>query len=132
MFVTLLVLTSYINNSSKGNAYCLCVGAGWYCAHARNLVSCPSINNNIVYGRWGLRFLPLARAVKDKSKEVKMLLTKYKVQDVIEDVHLDINDIMKGLQKHDEVQEWDNSHAFVAGYVEQLVKDAIIDQLGRM
>lgn len=61
-----------------------------------------------------------------------MLLTKYKVQDVIESVHLDINDIMKGLQKHDDVQEWDDSHAFVAGYVEQLVKDAIIDQLGRM
>nr|DAP75574.1 MAG TPA: Get5 carboxyl domain [Caudoviricetes sp.] len=39
---------------------------------------------------------------------------------------------MKGLEKHDNVQEWDNSHAFVAGYVEQRVKDAIIDQLGRM
>nr|DAL04066.1 MAG TPA: hypothetical protein [Caudoviricetes sp.] len=61
-----------------------------------------------------------------------MLLTKYKIQDVVEGVHLDINDIMKGLQKHDDVQEWDNSHAFVAGYVEQLVKDAIIDQLGRL
>lgn len=61
-----------------------------------------------------------------------MLLTKYKVQDVIEGVHLDINDIMKGLQKHDKVQEWDNSHTFVAGYVEQRVKDAIIDQLGRL
>ena len=61
-----------------------------------------------------------------------MLLTKYKVQDVIEGVHLDIDDIMKGLKEHDKVQEWDNSHAFVVGYVEQLVKDAIIDQLGRM
>lgn len=61
-----------------------------------------------------------------------MLLTKYKVQDVIEGVHLDIDDIMKGLEKSDEAQEWDNSHAFVAGYVEQRVKDAIIDQLGRM
>lgn len=61
-----------------------------------------------------------------------MLLTKYKVQDVIEGVHLDIDDIMKGLEKHNDVQEWDNSHAFVAGYVEQRVKDAIIDQLGRM
>lgn len=61
-----------------------------------------------------------------------MLLTKYKVQDVIEGVHLDINDIMKGLQKHDGAQEWDNSHAFVAGYVEQRVKDAILDQLGRL
>ena len=60
-----------------------------------------------------------------------MLLTKYKVQDVIEGVHPDINDIMKGLQKHDKVQEWDNSHAFVADYVEQLIKDAILDQLGR-
>lgn len=61
-----------------------------------------------------------------------MLLTKYKIQDVVEGVHLDINDIMKGLQEHDKGQEWDNSHVFVAGYVEQLVKDAIIDQLGRM
>jgi hypothetical protein len=61
-----------------------------------------------------------------------MLLTKHKTQDIVEGVHLDINDIMKGLQKHDEGQEWDNSHAFVAGYVEQLVKDAIIDELGRM
>lgn len=61
-----------------------------------------------------------------------MLLTKYKIQDVVENVQLDINDIMKGLKEHDDVQEWDDSHAFVAGYVEQLVKDAIIDQLGRM
>ena len=61
-----------------------------------------------------------------------MLLTKYKIQDVIEGVRLDINDIMEGLEKHDKVQEWDNSHAFVAGYVEQRVKDAIIDQLGRV
>lgn len=61
-----------------------------------------------------------------------MLLTKYKIQDLIEGVHLDIDDIMKGLEKHDDVQEWDNSHAFVAGYVEQRVKDAILDQLGRM
>lgn len=34
-----------------------------------------------------------------------MLLTKYKVQDVIEGVHLDIDDIMKGLEKHDDIQE---------------------------
>lgn len=61
-----------------------------------------------------------------------MLLTKYKVQDIIEGVHLDINDIVRGLQKHDDVQEWDNSHAFVAGYVEQRVKDAILDQIGRL
>lgn len=61
-----------------------------------------------------------------------MLLTKYKIQDVVEGVHLDIDDIMKGLEKHDDVQEWDNSHAFVAGYVEQRVKDAILDQLGRL
>lgn len=61
-----------------------------------------------------------------------MLLTKYKIQDVVEGVHLDIDDIMKGLGKHDDVQEWDNSHAFVAGYVEQRVKDAILDQLGRL
>ncbi len=61
-----------------------------------------------------------------------MLLTKYKIQDIVESVHLDINDIMKGLQEHDEAQEWDNSHAFVAGYVEQRVKDAILDQLGRL
>ena len=61
-----------------------------------------------------------------------MLLTKYKIQDVVEGVHLDINDIMKGLQKHDGVQEWDNSHAFVVGYVEQLVKDTILDRLSRM
>ena len=65
-------------------------------------------------------------------EEVDMLLTKYKLQDMIEKVELDINDVMHGLEKHDEAQEWDNSHAFVAGYVEQLVKDAIVDQLGRM
>lgn len=65
-------------------------------------------------------------------EEVDMLLTKYKLQDMIEKVELDINDVMHGLEKHDGAQEWDNSHAFVAGYVEQLVKDAIIDQLGRM
>lgn len=65
-------------------------------------------------------------------EEVDMLLTKYKLQEMIEKVELDINDVMHGLEKHDEAQEWDNSHAFVAGYVEQLVKDAIIDQLGRM
>lgn len=65
-------------------------------------------------------------------EEVDMLLTKYKLQDMIEKVELDINDVMHGLEKSDEVQEWDNSHAFVVGYVEQLVKDAIIDQLGRM
>ena len=76
--------------------------------------------------------MPVARAVKDENREVQMLLTKHKAQDIVEGVHLDINDIMKGLQKHDEAQEWDNSHAFVAGYVEQRVKDAIIDQLGRM
>lgn len=65
-------------------------------------------------------------------EEVDMLLTKYKLQEMIEKVELDINDVMHGLEKHDEAQEWDDSHAFVAGYVEQLVKDAIIDQLGRM
>lgn len=65
-------------------------------------------------------------------EEVDMLLTKYKIQDMIEKTELDINDVMHGLEKHDEAQEWDNSHAFVAGYVEQRVKDAIIDQLGRM
>nr|DAS36820.1 MAG TPA: hypothetical protein [Caudoviricetes sp.] len=65
-------------------------------------------------------------------EEVDMLLTKYKLQDMIEKVELDINDVMHGLEKSDEAQEWDDSHAFVAGYVEQLVKDAIIDQLGRM
>lgn len=75
----------------------------------------------------------MARTVKDESRKVvQMLLTKYKIQDVVEGVQLDINDIMKGLKEHDDVQEWDNSHAFVAGYVEQRVKDAIIDQLGRM
>ena len=65
-------------------------------------------------------------------ERIDMLLTKYKIQDMIEKVELNINDIMKGLKEHDDVQEWDNSHAFVAGYVEQRVKDAIIDQLGRM
>lgn len=65
-------------------------------------------------------------------ERVDMLLTKYKIQEMIEKVELDINDVMHGLEKHDEAQEWDNSHAFVAGYVEQRVKDAIIDQLGRM
>ena len=67
-----------------------------------------------------------------RKERTNMLLTKYKIQEMIEKVELDINDVMHGLQKHDEAQEWDNSHAFVAGYVEQLVKDAIIDQLGRM
>lgn len=61
-----------------------------------------------------------------------MLLTKYKIQEMIEKMELDINDVMHGLEKSDKAQEWDNSHAFVAGYVEQRVKDAIIDQLGRM
>lgn len=68
-----------------------------------------------------------------RNKErVNMLLTKYKIQEMVEKVELNINDVMHGLEKHDGAQEWDNSHAFVAGYVEQLVKDAIIDQLGRM
>lgn len=66
------------------------------------------------------------------KERVDMLLTKYKIQEMIEKTELDINDVMHGLEKHDEGQEWDNSHAFVAGYVEQRVKDAIIDQLGRM
>lgn len=61
-----------------------------------------------------------------------MLLTKYKIQDIVEGVRLDVNDIVKGLQKHDDVQEWNNSQAFVAGCAEQRVKDAIIDRLGRM
>lgn len=61
-----------------------------------------------------------------------MLLTKYKIQDIVENVQLDINDIMKGLKEHGDVQEWDNSHAFVAGYVEQRVKDVILDQIGRL
>ena len=65
-------------------------------------------------------------------EEVDMLLTKYKIQEMIEKVELNINDVMHGLEKHDEAREWDSSHAFVAGYVEQRVKDAIIDQLGRM
>lgn len=70
---------------------------------------------------------------RTRNKErVDMLLTKYKLQEMIEKVELDINDVMHSLEKHDEAQEWDNSHAFVAGYVEQRVKDAIIDQLGRM
>lgn len=67
-----------------------------------------------------------------RKERTNMLLTKYKIQDMIEKVELDINDVMHGLEKSDEAQEWDNSHAFVAGYVEQLVKDAIIDELGRM
>ena len=67
-----------------------------------------------------------------REERTNMLLTKYKIQEMIEKVELDINDVMHGLEKHDEAQEWDNSHAFVAGYVEQRVKDAIIDQLGRM
>lgn len=66
------------------------------------------------------------------KERVYMLLTKYKVQDMIEKIELDINGVMHGLEKHDEGQEWDNSHAFVAGYVEQLVKDAILDQIGRL
>lgn len=67
-----------------------------------------------------------------RKERTSMLLTKYKLQEMIEKVELDINDVMHGLEKSDEAQEWDNSHAFVAGYVEQRVKDAIIDQLGRM
>lgn len=73
----------------------------------------------------------MSKRVYNKER-VDMLLTKYKIQEMIEKVELDINDVMHGLEKHDGVQEWDNSHAFVAGYVEQRVKDAIIDQLGRM
>lgn len=73
----------------------------------------------------------MSKRVHNKER-IDMLLTKYKIQDMIEKVELDINDVMHGLEKHDGAQEWDNSHAFVAGYVEQLVKDAIIDQLGRM
>lgn len=71
------------------------------------------------------------KRIRNREK-VDMLLTKYKIQEMIEKVELDINDVMHGLEKHDGAQEWDNSHAFVAGYVEQRVKDAIIDQLGRM
>lgn len=73
----------------------------------------------------------MSKRTRNKER-VDMLLTKYKIQEMIEKTELDINDVMHGLEKHDEGQEWDNSHAFVAGYVEQLVKDAIIDQLGRM
>ena len=73
----------------------------------------------------------MSKRVYNKER-VDMLLTKYKIQEMIEKVELDINDVMHGLEKHDGAQEWDDSHAFVAGYVEQRVKDAIIDQLGRM
>lgn len=73
----------------------------------------------------------MSKRVYNKER-IDMLLTKYKIQEMIEKVELDINDVMHGLEKSDEAQEWDNSHAFVAGYVEQRVKDAILDQLGRM
>lgn len=87
------------------------------------------------YGGWRDTSAQIEHIINQRAhnkERVYMLLTKYKIQEMIEKTELDINDVMHGLERHDEGQEWDNSHAFVAGYVEQLVKDAIIDQLGRM
>lgn len=61
---TLPILTSYIVSSSKGDAYCLYVGTGWYRALTRGLVFCIATNGNIVYSCRNLRFLCISRAVK--------------------------------------------------------------------
>lgn len=59
-----------------------------------------------------------------------MLLTKYKVQELIENVEIDMDEVVAKTEAL--VEEWDDDSITIVYATVEIFKDKIIDELGRV
>lgn len=59
-----------------------------------------------------------------------MLLTKYKVQELIENIEIDMDEVV--VKTAALVKEWDDDSVTIVHAAVEIFKDKIIDELGRV